>query len=244
MLEEIFRETSLSRNFALAASSCQMARQAIRKEDGALRAAVVRFMEGRKLKPTPWAEKAGVPESTFRSFLSGKARAPRHDTLEKLARAADATLAELVGERLTLPRGLKDALPIKSLEVKASAGGGFQLIEEPEGPPFYFRKDWIESLLERRPGRLRVHWFEGLSMIPTINDGDVGLIHLDYGGNEPGIYTLWDGSGLVAKRLESLPGNRSRVRVISDNPQYPPYEIAADEAFVVGRVIWRGGLLL
>lgn len=247
MLEEIFRETSLSRNIAGQASYCQMARKAILTEEDELRAAINRFMEVRKLKPTPWAQSADVPESTFRSFLDGSARSPRFDTLKKLATAADASIGEMIGEKP--PRLVRDAVPIKSLEVIAAMGGGkegarYRVVDEPEGPPFFFRRDWIQAILERHPGRLRVHWFQGRSMEPTINDGDAGLVHLDYGGNEPGIYTLWDGSGIVAKRLEALPGSRSRIRIISDNPAYPPYEVASDETFVVGRVIWRGGALL
>lgn len=219
-----------------------MSRKAtIRVEHNPLRTAIQRFMEERDLKPTPWAEKAKVPESTFRSFLAGKARAPRHDTLDKLAKAADATIAEMIGERVPVQRNLKDVVAIKSLEVRASMGGGFNVTEEPKGPPFFFRRDWIESILVRHPGRLRVHWFGGRSMEPTINDGDVGLVHLDYGGFEPGIYTLWDGRGIVAKRLEMMPGGEERVRVTSDNPQYKPYEISPEEAHVIGRVIWRGG---
>lgn len=214
-----------------------------RKEDSPLRVAIVRFMKDRGLKQTPWAEKAGVPESTFRSLLSGKAQASRHDTLQKLAKAADVTIAEMIGEKVPIQRGFKDAIPIKSLKVKASLGGGFEVAEEPTGPPFFFRRDWIEALLVKHPGRLRVHWFEGRSMEPTISDGDVGLVHLDYGGFEPGIYSLWDGRGVVAKRLELLAGSEERIRVISDNPQYHPYEISPDEARVIGRVIWRGGSL-
>lgn len=216
-------------------------RSTIRADRNPLRDAIIGFMKHRGLKATPWAAKAGVPESTFRSFLAGKARAPRHDTLQKLAVAADTTIAEIMGETVQPIRSLKDAIAIKSLRVHASMGGGFEVQEEPAGPPFFFRREWIETILVERPGRLRVHWFSGRSMEPTINDGDVGLVHLDYGGFEPGIYTLWDGRGIVAKRLEMMPGSEERLRVISDNPQYHPYEISPEEANVIGRILWRGG---
>lgn len=77
-----------------------MSKKAVpQKDDNALRSAIVRFMKAKDLKPTPWAAKADVPESTLRSFLNGQARAPRHDTLEKLAGAAGVTIAEMIGER-------------------------------------------------------------------------------------------------------------------------------------------------
>lgn len=228
-----------------------MSKGAIRRkptpESDELRASVLKFMEVRNIKPTPWAVAAGVPESTLRSFLDGTASAPRYDTLKKLAKAQKTIVAELAGERIQVPRAVRDSVPVKSLEVTAAMGGGregarYEIVDEPEGPPFFFRRDWLETILAQHPGRLRVHWFGGRSMEPTINDGDVGLIHLDWGGADPGIYTLWDGSGIVTKRLEAISSHR--LRLISDNPQWPPYEAAVDEVMVIGRVIWRGGTLL
>jgi phage repressor protein C with HTH and peptisase S24 domain len=55
-------------------------------------------------------------------------------------------------------------------------------------------------------------------------------------------YALWDGHGLLVKRLESMVGDRPRLRVISDNRQiYSPYEVDAEEVRIIGRLIWRGG---
>lgn len=57
--------------------------------------------------------------------------------------------------------------------------------------------------------------------------------------NLPGIFVLLDGMGLVAKRLEHIPNSDPpRVRIISDNPLYAPYEGVADEINVVGRIRW------
>jgi phage repressor protein C with HTH and peptisase S24 domain len=47
--------------------------------------------------------------------------------------------------------------------------------------------------------------------------------------------------GLVAKRLEHVPmSDPPRVRIISDNHQYSPYECTAEEVNIVGRVRWYG----
>ena len=55
----------------------------------------------------------------------------------------------------------------------------------------------------------------------------------------PGIFILYDGMGLVAKRLEHVPNNDPpKVRVISDNTFYSPYERTADEIHIIGRVRW------
>ena len=50
---------------------------------------------------------------------------------------------------------------------------------------------------------------------------------------------LWDGNGLVVKRIETVrePGP-PRLRLISTNPDYAPYTCLAQEAHIVGRVLW------
>ena len=65
---------------------------------------------------------------------------------------------------------------------------------------------------------------------------------------------LWDGDGLVVKRVEPVcpPGARTgaaahsvpdlgqgRVRLLSANPDYPPYERPAADVHIVGRVLWK-----
>ena len=63
-------------------------------------------------------------------------------------------------------------------------------------------------------------------MLPTLHDGDIVLVDLQRRSpTPPGIFVLHDGMGLVAKRLEHIPGSEPpRLRVISDNQRYSPYE--------------------
>jgi Protein of unknown function (DUF2924) len=54
-----------------------------------------------------------------------------------------------------------------------------------------------------------------------------------------GIFVLHDGMGLVAKRLDHIPNtDPPRVRIISDNPLYSPYEGTAEEVNIIGRIRW------
>ena len=54
------------------------------------------------------------------------------------------------------------------------------------------------------------------------------------------MFVVWDGLGLVVKRVEHLPfTDPPRVRITSDNPRYRPYEVALGEAEIRGRVIGR-----
>ncbi len=211
------------------------------------RAAVRLFMDRKGLKTAPWCRDAKVRESTLRDFLSGRNATMTLDTLDKLAAAADATIAEMIGEKVgATARPTKDMVPIKSLEVRASMGGGLDVLEEPEGQPFFFRRAWIEKLLDGKPGQLRVITdLTGDSMLPTINNGDIGLVLMpgeDVKFQSGAIYALWDGNGLIVKRLESTVGDRQQLRVISDNSAiYQPYTVDADDVRIIGQLVWRGG---
>lgn len=200
-------------------------------------------MKDRALRVFPWAERAGVREGTLRAFLSGKSRSMRHETLEKLARAENATVGELIGEKPLDRPANRDIVAIKGLKVEAALGGGMEVSDESEGEPFFFRKSWVEREVGKDGAQLRVITLRGDSMEPTLSDGDVALIRLSDSrmASDAGVYCLWDGNGLVVKRVERLPGRDSRLRLISDNPLYQPYEAALDEVKVIGRVIWRAG---
>ena len=55
----------------------------------------------------------------------------------------------------------------------------------------------------------------------------------------PGIFVIWDGVGLVAKRIEHVPhSDPPRVVLKSLNPEYDSYERSADEIRIVGRAVW------
>ena len=77
-------------------------------------------------------------------------------------------------------------------------------------------------------------------MAPTLHDGDTVLVDLSRTApTPPGIFVLHDGMGLVAKRLEHVPmSDPPRVRIISDNPLYSPYEGVAGEINIIGRIRW------
>ncbi len=55
----------------------------------------------------------------------------------------------------------------------------------------------------------------------------------------PGIFVIWDGMGLVAKRIEHVPHSEPpRVVLKSLNPEYDSYERSVEEVRVVGRAVW------
>jgi phage repressor protein C with HTH and peptisase S24 domain len=81
---------------------------------------------------------------------------------------------------------------------------------------------------------------EGDSMMPTLHDDDIVLVDLGRRSpTPPGIFVLHDGMGLVAKRLEHVANSdHPRLRIISDNPFYKPYEVSGEEVNMIGRIRW------
>lgn len=81
----------------------------------------------------------------------------------------------------------------------------------------------------------------GDSMLPTLNPGD--RVFVDTRRREPnpeGIFVLFDGDSIVVKSLQIIRGSDPlMVRVISDNPKYPPYEALAEDIRIIGRYVGR-----
>jgi phage repressor protein C with HTH and peptisase S24 domain len=55
----------------------------------------------------------------------------------------------------------------------------------------------------------------------------------------PGIFVIWDGMGIVAKRIEHVPHSYpTKVIIKSLNPEYQTYERNAEDVNIIGRVVW------
>ena len=114
------------------------------------------------------------------------------------------------------------------------------MVEAEEDGKRYFQRSWIRYKLRAKPADLRIMHVEGDSMLPTLHHGDIVLVDLARRApTPPGIFVLHDGMGLVAKRLDHIPNtDPPRVRLISDNPLYSPYEGTAEEVNIIGRIRW------
>ena len=81
-------------------------------------------------------------------------------------------------------------------------------------------------------------WSSGLE--PLLSTGDRILIDVSQRVPvPPGIFVIWDGMGLVAKRIEHEPNSEPpKVVIKSVNPEYETYERDAEEVHIIGRVVW------
>ncbi|WP_420449794.1 S24 family peptidase [Candidatus Palauibacter sp.] len=136
------------------------------------------------------------------------------------------------------PRGYS-AVP--EINVRASAGpGAWNDDFEEETDTWLFADPLIRHEFRARPEDLRMITVDGDSMEPVLSSGDRILIDVSLKVPvPPGIFVIWDGMGLVAKRIEHLPHSEPpKVVLKSLNPEYDSYECAAEEVRVVGRAVW------
>ena len=52
------------------------------------------------------------------------------------------------------------------------------------------------------------------------------------------LFALWDGTGLVVKRVEALTA-KGTLRLASAHTDYPPCECHTDEVHIVGKALWK-----
>lgn len=158
-------------------------------------------------------------------------------------RREDPIIREVGGEYKVLPEipeanGLipESFILIPYVEAHLGAGDGAFLQSESQIELYAFRKDWLSGAASSWDNLILMP-VRGPSMEKTIFDGDVVMI--DTGRREiirDLIYAVRIQETIAIKRLQRLPD--SRIRLISDNTDYPPEEVLPNEIQVLGRIIW------
>ena len=135
----------------------------------------------------------------------------------------------------------KGLAAIPEMAVETSAGPG-ALNEEfsDEKARWYLPEGMVRYEGDASPESLCILRVRGNSMEPEMREGDRLLV--DTARRRPAtgeMVVLWDGNGLVVKRVETArdPGP-PRLRLISANPDYAPYTCLAEDAHIVGKVLW------
>ena len=128
---------------------------------------------------------------------------------------------------------------IRRIDVEVSAGPGALPGDDPAVAPMLLDPLLVEAL-RLDPACAAMLRARGDSMAPTIADGD--QIVIDERDTRvsatPEIFVLrWEGA-LLVKRVSRIAGG---LRVVSDNPNYPPFETRT--ADIIGRVVWLARVL-
>ncbi len=130
-------------------------------------------------------------------------------------------------------------VPISEMEVEAAAGGGAVADEvTEERARWYLPEAMVRHEGDANPETLRILRVRGDSMEPEMREGDRLLV--DTARRRPAtgeLFVLFDGTGLVVKRVEMVPGEE-HLRLLSANPAYAPYAALGEEVHIVGKVVW------
>jgi phage repressor protein C with HTH and peptisase S24 domain len=147
-------------------------------------------------------------------------------------------------ERKEASRVSSTSISVDELDVRAN--GGYGLVHDAkESEPVVSRwqmpGDLVRGQTTAPPKSLKIITVYGDSMTPDFLPGERVLVDLDdRRPSPPGVFVLWDGMGLVIKRLELVPGtDPPMVRLIPRNDQYQTYEQPITDMHINGRVIGK-----
>ena len=141
--------------------------------------------------------------------------------------------------------GRRHFVEIKSFPLAFSAGSGVVEGEEPTLESIRLEETFVRDFLRRDPEALLWGKSSGLSMFPTIDDGEALIMDTrDRLLTHDKIYAIALDQNLLLKRINRKVNGR--IQLISDNKDYPPEDIEKDtdlELRVIGRVIWHAGVM-
>lgn len=190
------------------------------------------------------ARRAGLSQSGFQRYLAGGQ--PTRRVLIALAKAAGVDLLWLMtGVGSPQPNGVVAGgdsltrLPLyKFRQEREPARDGLVKPETVSG--LGFCRFWL-SKHGMDASTLVGLYMQGDSMEPSIANGDTVLVNVAQRDVADGhIYAVRDGAQMLVKRVQSqLAG---RLRLISDNSRYAPFDVRREDIDVIGRVVWRGSL--
>lgn len=100
-----------------------------------------------------------------------------------------------------------------------------------------FNSRWLAEI-SSQPKNLRLFFFKGPAMQPTLNDGDLAMVDLGQTKIHSGyLYLIKIGDTQSVNRLIIKPGNC--LSVVSDNHYLcPSFDLSDNQLEVLGRIIW------
>lgn len=132
----------------------------------------------------------------------------------------------------------KEFVTIPQVSSKISAGIGL-ISNNAIEIRIAFRREWIQR--KGLPENMSFIQVDGHSMEPTIHHGDIVLIDhsRNYIDSNGGIYAIVMQNEIKIKRLQKIYSSK-KIRIISDNPKYPPDEVDPEDLIINGKAIWFG----
>lgn len=131
-----------------------------------------------------------------------------------------------------------DVVEIIQLDLSVSMGPGTHIEDYVEEEPVKFDMGFIRAITRSPVLRLRLIRGVGDSMFPTLNGGDAIIVDTTERmlSRQDGIYWISIYGAMGIKRLRAV--SKTRVMIVSDNPDIRDYEVDAEDLRIEGRAIW------
>jgi len=195
---------------------------------------------------------SGVSPTSIRTYLRGEGE-PTRPALVALAGYLGVSVGSLAAGQADEAASCTP-IPYLPLSCFSSSQIEFHRGRKLEARRILFDREWIEKTSGAKFNDLFCLFMEGDSMGSTLRSGNYLLIARFSGEGIPhdGIYALRLPSGVVVRRLQSIPnGQGGKVRIIADNNAYVSMDIplevlgqdcedATDKVVMIGRVVWVG----
>ena len=203
-----------------------------------------------------WCERNGVSLATLNTAFQ-RQTIPKVETLMQIAGLTGRSIDWLIGfsdddrrfqpvavEQVSGDQPWSEFVQIPLYKISASAGHGSYVDHEHIEQFLAFRRDFVENRLRTSLNGLYCVRVSGVSMEPTLRDGNPVLIEIT-GGEilAEGPYLLRLEGALLLKNLQRLPGGKLRIWSENQSGAFQPIELAwppeeGVDVHVLGRVRW------
>lgn len=200
------------------------------------------------------AKAAGFGEVSFRAYENDQHGFSKHAT--QMARAFKVPVDWLLdggnlpgnltddgAESLTHSPEAIEIEMVRKVDITYAMGDGSVLQDYPDVELLPFSLNFLQKFIRGTTDKLFIATGYGDSMEPTLRRDD--LVMIDTSQNRIGLSDqIWAltyaGAGMI-KRLRPLAGGR--MLILSDNPNVPDQEVAMDEIYIVGKVVWSARVM-
>lgn len=214
-------------------------------------------MRHRNVTAKGLARAAGLGETVVRDIVRGMTQDVRLGTIEKLAKALDLSISDLLPDPYARASSATEArsamsdtvdgvdhvasesdeVEIQQWDISYGMGGGSYLDLPVTGQAHKFTRSWLRQFTHAPPNRIFMALGTGDSMTPTILDSDIVVIDTTQHEVRMGdrLWAIAIGDVGYIKRLR--PQADGTVTILSDNPSVPPDRASDGDMSVVGRVV-------
>jgi len=120
-------------------------------------------------------------------------------------------------------------------DLRASAGGGAEVFDE-NYEMITIDQRIVRNMTGSSDRKLEAIHVDGESMEPTLQDGAIVFVDLEEKNiNKDGIFIASTNAGLFIKRIRKRADGM--IELISDNKNYSPEVMGAEEVRIVGKVV-------